>query len=250
MQTLNSQSKIVREDTVSGLIVAIAIFSLWVASLLILLPLQRSTIPLIELLIFILGRTFLHTGLFIVAHDAMHSNLAPHNQKINDWVGFIAVKLYAFLPYRQCRTNHKKHHKHTGQVGDPDFHDGIHSDPFSWYLKFVGEYLQIRSMIIFLIAWCFVFLSVNQIFQISFANFILFWVVPLILSSIQLFFFGTYLPHRENFNRLNPILIRTQSRSFSILISLVTCYHFGHYHREHHDYPQIPWYLLPQAKGS
>ncbi len=81
----------------------------------------------------------------------------------------------------------------------------------------------------------------------------IFWLLPLVLSSMQLFYFGTYLPHRED---LSPFCDHHRARSLDLppIWSLLSSYHFS-YHWEHHEYPQIPWYQLPlvyqcQATGT
>jgi beta-carotene ketolase (CrtW type) len=74
-------------------------------------------------------------------------------------------------------------------------------------------------------------------------NLIYFWVVPALLSTVQLFYFGTYLPHRELTEPYKD-QHRARSNNYSNIFSLLTCYHFG-YHWEHHEYPHIAWWRLP-----
>jgi beta-carotene ketolase (CrtW type) len=38
---------------------------------------------------------------------------------------------------------------------------------------------------------------------------------------------------------------RAQSNPLPIFWSFITCYHFG-YHQEHHEYPHVPWWKLPE----
>ena len=75
---------------------------------------------------------------------------------------------------------------------------------------------------------------------------LLFWALPAIASSVQLFYFGTYLPHRVE---EQPFTDRHNARSldFNWLVSLLTCFHFG-YHHEHHDKPWVPWWKLPDQR--
>lgn len=70
-----------------------------------------------------------------------------------------------------------------------------------------------------------------------------FFMLPAILASMQLFYFGTYLPHRH---RDGAFADRHRSRSneYGWLASLMTCFHFG-YHHEHHLSPGTPWWALP-----
>lgn len=234
-----SDSK-VRDSAIGGLM-AIAIVSLWIGSSILLLPIDLGTITWEWIGLAVLARTFLHTGLFILAHDAMHRSLLPGYPHWNDRVGAIALWLYACLPYDRTRINHTRHHRYPAQTGDPDFHDGIHSQPWQWYLKFMSEYLSVKQWSIFLGVVCVVGAIAIGFYHLSPLNLILWWILPLSLSSIQLFVFGTYLPHRRadetNFHRARSI-------GFPLFWSFLSCYHFG-YHWEHHEYPNTPWYRLP-----
>lgn len=226
-----------------GLLVSIGIFSAGFLSLLIFLPLHSSSVSIPWLLLAILGRTFLHTGLFIIAHDAMHGSLIPKSRIWNDRVGCIAVWCYGFLSYRHCQHNHCQHHANPGQVGDPDFHTAQRSHPVNWYLKFISEYLPWCRLGVFLMGWSLIGLILNQVFQISLLNFGLFCILPLLLSSIQLFVFGTYLPHRDR-SQSQENHHNILSVDYPVWLSFLSCYHFG-YHRTHHEFPDTPWYELP-----
>jgi beta-carotene/zeaxanthin 4-ketolase len=143
-----------KSPSLAGLWVAAVIILLWISSFLLSLNLDRLTAPLI--LATALGRTFIHTGLFIVAHDAMHGTVLPmagaisplRNRYWNDQIGRLAMTLYALLPYQKLATNHQRHHLYPGQVNDPDFHDGVHQDVLAWYLTFMGRYLDRRQQIV------------------------------------------------------------------------------------------------------
>jgi len=77
------------------------------------------------------------------------------------------------------------------------------------------------------------------------ANVIAFWMVPAVLATLQLFFFGTYLPHRGEHAADNQHKSRSQLRHH--VWAFVSCYFFG-YHYEHHDQPYLPWWRLWRAK--
>jgi beta-carotene ketolase (CrtW type) len=75
-------------------------------------------------------------------------------------------------------------------------------------------------------------------------NLALFALFPSILSSLQLFYFGTFLPHREpKIGYHYPH--RSQSHNLPSFWSFMACYHFG-YHQEHHEHPDVPWWQLPE----
>ena len=74
---------------------------------------------------------------------------------------------------------------------------------------------------------------------------LVFWALPALLSSVQLFYFGTFRPHRHDDS---PFADDHNARSngFGWLASLLSCFHFG-YHHEHHLAPQVPWWRLPSG---
>lgn len=195
----------------------------------------------------VLLQTFLQTGLFIVAHDAMHGSLAPASPALNHRLGHCALALYACLPYRHCRRNHHRHHRFTAQPLDPDYHNGRHSGPVRWYARFMAGYLSLRQMTALLALWAVTLVLLSPLTSTALPNLLLFWVLPLILSSIQLFLFGTYLPHRAP-EREPGGEHRIGSTALPAALSLLSCYHFG-CHWEHHAFPAAPWYALPGLRS-
>ena len=217
-----------------GLIIAITIISLWINFMIISLNLSLNIFSPITYLLVIL-MTHLYTGLFITAHDAMHHSLCE-NRFINDFMGKICTTLFAFNSYKLLKPNHFKHHRYVVTIDDPDYYEG---NFFSWYYKFLKQYVSLKQIILESI--CFNLL----ILIFSTQNVILFWVIPSLLSTFQLFYFGTYMPHRgthekDNIHKSNT-LNKNHSRAF------VSCYFFG-YHYEHHDSPKTPWWGLYRLK--
>jgi beta-carotene ketolase (CrtW type) len=229
------------------------IVGLWVLSLQALLRidlaawLAGASVNSALLVLAVLLRTFLQTGLFIVAHDAMHGSLAPASPLANHTLGRCALALYACLPYRHCRRNHHRHHRFTAQPRDPDYHDGRHSGPLRWYARFMAGYLSLEQMSALLTLWAITLLLLTPLTRTALPNLLIFWVLPLILSSIQLFVFGTYLPHHASSDRPNGEH-RIRSTSLPAALSFLACYHFG-CHWEHHAFPATPWYALPALRG-
>lgn len=186
----------------------------------------------------ILGRTFSQTGLFIVAHDAIHGSVCSGNHKLNDAIGRSVVILYAVLDYEKLAVNHKKHHQQPGQEGDPDFYN---CNRFTWYLKFLRGYSSFQQILMQFLGLGTIFIILYFGLHAPIINIFSFWILPIFLSTIQLFFFGTYLPHRFS-NAENSYQIT--SSNYPLFWSFITCYHFG-YHCEHHEYPFLAWYDLP-----
>jgi beta-carotene/zeaxanthin 4-ketolase len=223
-----------------GLRLSALIVTAWLLSLGSLLSVAPGQLPWTAVAGTVLLRTLLQTGLFIVGHDAMHRVLLPERQAWNDRLGGLVLALYAALPYGRCRTNHQHHHQHTATAADPDFHVDSRAGALGWYLHFMAGYLTLRQMAWLLGAW-----GVMAVATGSWLNVLLYCTLPLLLSSLQLFLFGTYLPHRQQRQRLAHQQSQADSlRSGRCGLSLLACFHFG-YHREHHDSPHLAWFELP-----
>jgi beta-carotene/zeaxanthin 4-ketolase len=224
-----------------GLLVAMTIAIFWMGSLIFVAFIDIYQLSPLWILLGILGRTFIQTGLFIVAHDAIHGSICLGNRSLNDLIGRSAVTLYAVLDYQKLAVNHRQHHEQPGRDSDPDFHD---CNRFVWYLKFMKEYLSFQQIVMQFLGLGAAFVALFFWLHISVANLFLFWILPIFLSTIQLFFFGTYLPHRSS-NAENSY--QATSSNYPPIWSFLTCYHFG-YHWEHHEYPFVSWYDLPSMR--
>lgn len=231
-------------QTAIGLSLAIVVIATWLAVHIVavfLLPLDGSA--LLFALPLVLVQCWLSVGLFIVAHDCMHGALAPGRPALNRAFGRLALILYAGFSFDRLATKHFDHHRHAGTAADPDF-DADHPRHFwPWYRHFFSQYFGLRELCVLTLAMAlYVF-----VLDARLANLLLFWALPAILSSLQLFLFGTYLPHRagdEPFADQH----RARSNSFGPALSLLTCFHFG-YHHEHHRSPATPWWRLPAERA-
>jgi beta-carotene ketolase (CrtW type) len=234
-----------------GLRLAALILLLWLLSLVAVLlcsPAQLGwPLPLVAVLL----RTLLHTGLFIVAHDAMHGLLVPQRPRWNHRLGTLALAFYGALAYDRCRRNHALHHQQTATAGDPDFLADPKAGPLGWYLHFMGGYLSALQMTLLLGGWgalaCSIAVLQQVPWQLALLRVLLGYTLPLLLSSLQLFVVGTYLPHRNE--RQGHIAAGADgpiSLAWPTWLSLLACYHFG-YHREHHQQPHLAWFQLPSA---
>ncbi len=94
LQSIKLAQIVKGENSLSGILVAFTIIGLWAVSLAFLMSLDLTKIPTLVVCLAMLWQTFLYTGLFITAHDAMHGVVFPHNHKINNLVGSIAVFFY------------------------------------------------------------------------------------------------------------------------------------------------------------
>ncbi len=184
------------------------------------------------ILFIIAVQTWLSVGLFIVAHDAMHGSLAPFPSARQPRGRAAGAGALCRLQFRPLAPKHFAHHRHPGRPtirtsipiirsADPLVHHlhppafrlagvrpagidrGDLSDPLRGYLRQPDPVLG-----------------------------------DPVLSAFQLFYFGTYRPHRHD---EMPFVDghRARSEDFPDWLSLLTCFHFGHHH-EHHDAPHVP----------
>ena len=223
-----------------GLIISLFIIFLWFVSLTFCLFINIFEYPLFSFVL-LLARIQLNTGIFIISHDSMHGVLFKKNIYWNDFIGKIMLFCYAALPYDQLFLMHQRHHHNPTGSADPDFPNSPSDGLFSWYKQFMVGYLGTSQMLSLISIWCLLalILGPNSIY-----NILLFCILPLFLSSFQLFIFGTYLPHRKLHSNLDT---HTRSIDLPVWLSLLACYHFG-YHQEHHDHPTLSWFELPAAR--
>lgn len=235
-------------DNYSGLLIALTIMVLWLVSLIFLFSINIVTLSIPFIIFAVVVRTFLQTGMFITAHDAIHGSIFPKNRTINHLIGSVAVTLYALLSYNKLSEKHWQHHRFPSSPDDPDFYDGDHRNVLGWFLKFMRGYLDTKQNWILLVGMSLIFYTLHLVLQIPTSNLLLFWVLPILFSSMQLFYFGVFLPHRRPARGYRD-RHRAISSNYSPLWSFITCYHFG-YHWEHHEYPHLSWYQLPKAHSD
>ncbi len=189
-----------------------------------------------------LAQCWLSVGMFIVAHDAMHGSLAPGRPRLNGAVGGALLFLYAGFGWAKMRDAHFSHHRAPGSADDPDF-DAAHPDRFwPWYATFLLRYFGWRSGLYVATVVTIYWLA----FGVPVENIVLLYGLPAIASSLQLFYFGTYRPHRHDADGFSD-RHNARSEGYSYLASLFSCFHFG-YHHEHHLSPDVPWWALPARR--
>jgi len=210
------------------------IISLWLISLYNLLSWEFTfNNPLVYVFVWI--QMHLYTGLFITAHDAMHRTISPDHLKLNNVIGQVCTALYAAFSFKKLNTKHHEHHRFVHTDKDPDYHSG---NFFAWYYHFILQYISWRQILTMAVIY-----NVLKIW-VAESNLLIFWVVPSLLSTLQLFYFGTYLPHKGEHDNVYQSSTQSKNHWFAFF----SCYFFG-YHYEHHDSPATPWWKLWQLKN-
>lgn len=203
----------------------------------------RAPLSLPVLLLLIALRTFLSTGLFITAHDAMHGLVDASRPRLNHAVGALAVLLYAGFRYGPLRQAHLRHHDAPGTAEDPDFHTGD-PRPLAWFVAFFRRYTTLGQL---LLLAAFVQVAIHGL-EVPVARLLLVWAIPALLSAIQLWYFGTWRPHHprpEGFADEH----RAAGEGWPVWATFLSCYHFG-LHHTHHLAPWVPWWRLPAASRA
>lgn len=226
----------------TGTLIASAVILLWAGHLVWTFSIPVVDFRTISTYIHILVQAYLYTGLFITAHDSMHGSISQ-NRKLNKVFGQIALWLFAAFGYRRMFGKHMEHHKHPGTAEDPDF-SVAHQAPVRWFFRFFFNYVTILQ----LVTMASLFNIGLHALGVPIANLIAFWVVPAFLGTFQLFYFGTYQPHRyPHTEDMAPHNSRTLRRNH--LWAMASCWFFG-YHWEHHQHPRTPWWRLYAEKRT
>ncbi|MEM8664281.1 MAG: fatty acid desaturase [Pseudomonadota bacterium] len=232
-------------QTLIGVGLALAVMGAWlVCHIAAIFFIDWGALPLVAPLAMIALQTWLFVGLFIIAHDCMHGSLAPGRPAINRTFGRIALFLYAAFSYDKLLPEHHKHHRRPGTDADPDYNPDNPRAFWPWFGRFMSHYFGWREFA--MIAALVVFYVI--VLRPPVVNVVMFYALPAGLSALQLFYFGTYRPHRA---QAGPFTDEHNTRTddFPWFVSLLTCFHFG-YHHEHHLSPTTPWWRLPAERDA
>ena len=222
-----------------GVFIALLVIISWASHLAYMLLLQPVNLLDVWFWVLMLIQTWLFTGLFITAHDSMHGTISA-NRKLNNVIGFSATLLFAGMWYPMLIKKHKMHHVNPGTALDPDYYTGKQNF-FIWWFSFMKSYVTIWQILIMAGLFNLGLLFFSEI------QLIVLWIIPSILATLQLFYFGTYLPHRlPHTTEMGIYKSRTLKKNH--LWAMLSCYFFG-FHYEHHASPQTPWWKLYQTKN-
>jgi len=151
----------------------------------------------------------------------------------------VASFLYAGLWYPKLLQKHKLHHLYPATDRDPDYTTG-NQNFFVWWYRFMRQYITIWQFLIMAILFNIGMLWFDE------KRLIFLWVIPSIASTFQLFYFGTFVPHRlPHSEEMGRDMSRSQHKNH--FVALITCFFFG-YHFEHHAFPRTPWWQLYRVK--
>jgi fatty acid desaturase len=213
-----------------------------------------ATVPL-----WILAGASLH-GISLFAHEAVHGTLA-RNRVLNAVLG-AASAIPVLQNCSAYKVLHLRHHSHLGEEGDPDHYANY--TRWSW-MVFIMNWLRLLiGYPVYITAipilgfkhgawrdrWCILAEALAMVALIGTAwhflpHALLFqgWVMPMVFINFMVNVRGmsqhTLLPACHDEVR------GTRSILTSRLVAFFMCNE--NYHLEHHLYPGVPWYHLPQV---
>lgn len=212
-------------------------------------------------------------ALAILMHDATHFRFLK-NRKWNDLLSNLLIMYPIFTSIEVYRENHLRHHQHLNTDHDPDWVAKLGNRAFTFpktkkeFLLSVGSYLFLYQGIMDAF-WFLKRFGKNapkkdtnpsaKIIKISFyillfstltyfggwAYYLLFWVVP----YFSTFFMFQYIRSvAEHFGELayEDDLSASRTVKTSLIEQFFIAPHNVGYHLEHHLYPGVPYYNLPQ----
>jgi fatty acid desaturase len=209
-------------------------------------------------------------ALLILMHDGVHYRLF-RGRRLNDWTAEIVLGWPNLISARAYRKNHFAHHRYLNTGLDPDWArrqgDASWVFPMHWahlarllirdlsglgaifYLMLVRTLLSKDAGVSrgFLVARYGFYAAV----VIAFAWFgalhllLMYWFVPLFTWLIVIFRVRSIAEHSAIRGRVNAYA-QTRSTRASMLDHIFVAPKNVNYHIEHHFYPSVPFYRLPQ----
>lgn len=213
---------------------------------------------LLRLPLYLLAAASMH-GVSLFTHEAVHGTLS-RKRVVNHVLG-AACALPVLQNFAAYRVLHLSHHRHLGRAGDPDHYENYTS--WTWlrvamnWGRLVAGYPAYVTAIPVLGFWygtardrAFIalevaLLAVGVSAAVAFvpATILLHaWLIPMLVINTLVNVRGmsqhTLLEHADD------TILGTRS----ILTNCVTAFFMcnENYHLEHHLYPGVPWYHLPQ----
>lgn len=191
-----------------GILIATFIILFWLGHCAYMLLLLEWNPLSIGMWLHVAVQIYVSVGLFITAHDAMHGTVSAH-KSVNNTLGWIACFLFAGMSYKRLIKNHMAHHIYPGTDKDPDYDMSQHF--VIWFLRFMIRYTTIPQLIVMGVLFNLLKFIAPEI------KIWIFWVLPSMLGALQLFTFGTYIPHRTpHTHEMEPHNARTLKKKSSV----------------------------------
>lgn len=215
-------------------------------------------------------------ALTVIAHDAVHFRFLK-NHRLNDWVADVIVAWPVFLSVRLFRTVHGPHHRFVGEAGDGNRRgwrthtaDGNLRPEWTYPKSRLGllAILLRRAALLTGIIWVLRGLLATYVLRrpaveivsrtVYYAlvavaltalhwwpEFVTFWLLPYCTWHIVAQYTRLICEHSGTIGK-QPGFELTRTTIPGALGRFFILPHNIGYHLEHHWYPSVPWYNLPQ----
>ena len=209
-------------------------------------------------------------ALLILMHDGVHYRLF-RDRRLNDWTAEIILAWPNLISARAYRRNHFAHHRYLNTAQDPDW--ARRQGDLSWVfpmrlrrlamlilrdasgLGAIFYLMLVRTLLSKDSGGSRGFLAARYGFYagviIVFAWFgalhllLMYWLVPLFTWLIVIFRIRSIAEHSAIEGRVNAYA-QTRSTGASVLAHIFVAPKNVNYHIEHHFYPSVPFYRLPE----
>ena len=229
---------------------------------------ERFWSPLLYLLaIAIIGAR--QHALLILMHDGVHYRLF-RNRRLNEWVSEVVLGWPHLVAARSYRKNHIAHHRYLNSEKDPDW-KRRQGDPAWVFPKPVDDLarllfrdvsglnalvlIRLAASLIsadtvsasFLVArYGFYAVSLTLIVYLgALKGFALYWVIPLFTWLVMIMRVRSIAEHSAIQNS-DALYAQTRSTGAGLIERIFLAPKNVNYHLEHHFFPSVPFYRLPQ----
>jgi fatty acid desaturase len=210
-------------------------------------------------------------ALVILMHDGVHYRLL-RNRRLNDWLSEVVLAWPHLVTARQYRKNHFAHHKYLNTAQDPDLKRRA-GDP-AWVfpqaipdlakmlfrdatglnapamLKLAASVAKADSMPAGFNALRYGFYASALgiiIYAGAFEAFILYWVVPMFTWMVLIMRIRSIAEHHAiDVGGEQTGYPRTRTTKATLLERIFLAPKNVNYHIEHHFFPSVPFYRLPE----
>jgi fatty acid desaturase len=211
--------------------------------------------------------------MLVLSHEAQHYLIA-RRRRLNDLIGAWCLAYPFGQPFRSERARHLAHHKLVGHPEDPDFHRYVLEDKRPW-LGLIGYFVRLatygklleylssashrspggdpepslnRRSSSELLTVGLVQLGVLGGFTLfaSWAYYPFLWLLPLLVVTTPLSEFREFCEHVS----APGTPLHLKSFRVGVLQRFVIAPVGFSYHAEHHFYPSIPHYRLPEVAAD
>lgn len=224
-------------------------------------------------LLYLLAVAFLGArqhALLILMHEGVHYRLF-RNRLLNDWVAEILLGWPTLISARAYRLNHFPHHRYLNTERDPDWarRQGdpvwVFPKPWSKLASLLLRDLSGLSAIVFLrlvrtvaskdtvASKGIIFARYGFYLAIALLMFwagalrlmLVYWFVPMFTWLIVIFRVRSIAEHSAIYGS-HKVYAQTRTTRISLIERIFVAPKNVNYHLEHHFYPSVPFYRLPQ----